>query len=72
MKSIFVNFRVSLHQWLINKRIPVFVIDSLEEDGELFEEDPEDVTDITKIPKIRIYFQHISSQESRNLSFFFH
>ena len=61
-----------MHQWLIHKSIPGFVIDSLEEDGELFEEDPEDVTDITKIPKIRIYFQHISSQESRNLSFFFH
>ena len=48
MKSIFVNFRVSLHQWLIHKRIPGFVIDSLEEDGELFEEDPGVVTEMNE------------------------
>ena len=37
-----------MHQWLIHKSIPGFVIDSLEEDGELFEEDPEDVNEMNE------------------------
>ena len=45
-KLNFFYFRVSLHRCQIHKDIPGFVIAFLEEDGELFEEDPEDVTEM--------------------------
>ena len=44
--ELFFYFRVSLHRCQIHKDIPGFVIAFLEEDGELFEEDPEDVTEM--------------------------
>ena len=43
-RTFFFYFRVLLHLCQIHKDIPGFVIAFLEEDGELFEEDPEDVT----------------------------
>ena len=39
---------MSLHRCLIHIGIAGFVIASLEEDGELFEEDPEDVNEMNE------------------------